>query len=158
MLNSVLWSRNILHGKKLTVYNATVKSILTYGAETWTVKQKHRNKLLATEMDYLRRSARISRMDKIRNEAIRTKMGTKKNIMQEIEEQQLRWYGHVKRMEDGKTVKQVAEWKPQGEKKRGRPVNNTWKDGIRKSMKRRELKDEECMDRDLWRKKIMSVC
>jgi pullulanase/glycogen debranching enzyme len=73
MLNSILWSRNILHGTKLTVYNATVKSTLTYGAETWTVKQKHRNKLLATEMDYLRRSARISRMDKIRNEAIRTK-------------------------------------------------------------------------------------
>jgi hypothetical protein len=36
-------------------------------------------------------------------------MGIKKNIVQEIEEQQLRWYGHVKRMEDGKIVKQVAE-------------------------------------------------
>jgi hypothetical protein len=54
MLNSILWSRNSLHGTKLTVYNAIVTSILTYGAETWTVKQKHRNKLLATEMDYLR--------------------------------------------------------------------------------------------------------
>jgi hypothetical protein len=32
-----------------------------------------------------------------------------------------------------------------GKRKRGRPIN-TWKDGIRKSMKRRELKDEECMD------------
>jgi hypothetical protein len=89
MINSILWSRNILHGTKLTVYNATVKSILTYGVETWTVKQKHRNKLLAAEMDCLRRSTRISRMDKIRNEAIRTKMGIKKNIVQEIEEQQL---------------------------------------------------------------------
>jgi hypothetical protein len=95
-------------------------------------------------------------MDKIRNEAIRTKMGIKKNIVQKIEEQQLGWYGHVKRMEDGKIVKQVAKWKPQGKRKRGTPVN-TWKDGIRESMKRRELKDEECMDRDLWRRKIMSL-
>jgi hypothetical protein len=86
-----------------------VKSILTYGAETWTVKQKHRNKLLATEMDFLRRSARISWTDKIRNEAFRTEMGIKKNIVQETEGQQLRWCGHVKRMEDGKIVKQVAE-------------------------------------------------
>jgi hypothetical protein len=39
-------------------------------------------------MEYLRRSARISRMDKIRNEAMRTKMGTKKNIVQETKEQQ----------------------------------------------------------------------
>jgi hypothetical protein len=74
---------------------------------------------------------------------------------QEIEEQ-LRWYGHVKRTEDGKTVEQVAEWKPQGKRKRGRQIN-TWKVGIRESMKRRELKDEECMDRDLWRRKIMSL-
>jgi hypothetical protein len=95
-------------------------------------------------------------MDKIRNEAIRTKMGIKKNIVQETEEQQLRRYGHVKRMEDGKIVKQVAEWKPQGKRKRVRLVN-TWKDGIRESMKRRELKDEECMDRDLWRRKIISL-
>jgi hypothetical protein len=85
-------------------------------------------------------------MDKIRNETIRTKMRIKKNIVQEIEEQQLRWCGHVKRMEDGKIVKQVAEWKPQGKRKRGRPIN-TWKDGIRESIKRRELKDEECIDR-----------
>jgi hypothetical protein len=112
--------------------------------------------IFVTEMDYLRRSARISRMDKIRNEAIRTKMGINKNIVQEIEKQQLRCYSHVKRMEDGKIVKQVAEWKPQGKRKRGRPFN-TWKDGIRESMKRRELKDEECMDRDLWRRKIMSL-
>jgi hypothetical protein len=48
-------------------------------------------------MDYLRRSARISRMDKIRNKAIRTKMGIKKNFVKEIQEQQLRWYGHIKR-------------------------------------------------------------
>jgi hypothetical protein len=95
-------------------------------------------------------------MDKIRNEAIRTKMGKRKKVVQEIEEQQLRWYGHVKRMEEGKIVKQVAEWKPQGKRKRGRPMN-TWKDGIRESMKRRELKDEECMDRDLRRRKIMSL-
>jgi hypothetical protein len=41
-------------------------------------------------MDYLRRSARISRMDRIINETIKTKMGMKKDILQETEEQQLR--------------------------------------------------------------------
>jgi hypothetical protein len=59
-------------------------------------------------------------------------------------------------MEDGKIFKQGAEWKPQGKRKRGRPINK-WKDGIRESMKRRDLKDEECIDRDLRRRKIMSL-
>jgi hypothetical protein len=30
---------------------------------------------------------------------------------------------------------------------------NTWKDGIRGSMQRTNLKDEECFDQELWRKK-----
>jgi hypothetical protein len=34
---------------------------------------------------------------------------------------------------------------------------NTWKDGIKDSMQRRNLKDEEYFDRELWRKKIMSL-
>jgi hypothetical protein len=60
-------------------------------------------------MDYLRRLARMSRMDRIRNETIRTKMRMNKDILQEIEVQQLRWYGHIMRMEDCKITRQVAE-------------------------------------------------
>jgi hypothetical protein len=133
------------------MYKSVVKSILSYGDKTWTIKQKHRRKLLATEMDYLRRSSRISRMDRIR-----TKMGMQKDILQEIEEQQQRWYGHVMRMDDCRTARQMADWNPQGKRRRGRPVN-TWKDGIRDSMQRRNLKDEECFDREIWRTKIMSL-
>jgi hypothetical protein len=131
------------------------KSILTYGAETRSIEWKQ-TKLLATEMDYLRHSARISLMERIRNETIRTKMGLKKDILKEIEEQQLGWLGHVKRMEDCKIARQVAEWNPRGKRRRDRPVN-TWKDVIRDSMQRRNLKDKECFDRELWRKKIMSL-
>jgi hypothetical protein len=93
-------------------------------------------------------------MNRIRNETIRTKMGMKKDILQEIEEKQLRWYGHVMRMDDCRTARQVADWNPQGKRRRGRPVN-TWKDGIRDSMQRRNLKDEEYFDREIWRTKIV---
>jgi hypothetical protein len=92
-------------------------------------------------------------MDRVSNETIRTKMGMKKDILQEIEEEQLKWYDHVMRMEDCRTARQVAGWNPQGKRRGGRPVN-TWKDGIRDSMQRRNLKDEECFDRELWRKKL----
>jgi hypothetical protein len=36
-------------------------------------------------------------------------MGMKEDILQEIEEQQLRWYGHVMRMEDCRIAGRVAE-------------------------------------------------
>jgi hypothetical protein len=53
-------------------------------------------------------------------------------------------------MEDCRTAKQVAEWNPQRKRRLGRPIS-TWKDGIRDSMQRRNLKYE---DQELWRKKL----
>jgi hypothetical protein len=76
------------------------------------------------------------------------KMGMKTGTLQEIEEQQLSRYGNVMRMEDCKTAREVAESNPQGKRRRDRPVN-TWKDGIRGSMQRRNIIDEECFDREL---------
>jgi hypothetical protein len=40
-------------------------------------------------------------------------------------------------MEDCKIARQVAEWNPQGKRRRDRPVS-TWKDGIRDRMQRKE--------------------
>jgi hypothetical protein len=42
---------------------------------------------------------------------------------------------------------------PTGEKGRGSPVN-TWTDGIRVSMRSRNVKDEECFNPELWMGKI----
>jgi hypothetical protein len=70
---------------------------------------------------------------------IRRKMGMKKDILQKIEARQLRWYGHLVQMEDCRTARQVAEWNPQGKRRRGRPVS-TWKDGIRNNIQGRNLK------------------
>jgi hypothetical protein len=71
MLNSVLWSKTILHKTKKLMYQALVQSILQYGAETWTLNTQQANKLLATEMDFCRSSARKSRKEKVRNVTIR---------------------------------------------------------------------------------------
>jgi hypothetical protein len=84
-------------------------------------------------------------MERITNKTSRTKMGMKKDILQKIEEWELRWYGHIKQMEDYRIARQVAEWNLQGKRRCDRPVN-TWKDRIRDSMQRRNPKDVECFD------------
>jgi hypothetical protein len=48
-----------------------------YGAEVWQIPTRETNKILATEMDGLRRSARKSRLEKIKNENIKEIMGVK---------------------------------------------------------------------------------
>ena len=51
MLNSVLWSKNIVNKTKRIIYNSLVQSVMLYGAQTWTLDRPHASKLLATEMD-----------------------------------------------------------------------------------------------------------
>jgi hypothetical protein len=57
-LNSLLWSSNILGKTKTLIYKSIGESIMLYGSETWTLNGRQQSKLLATEMEYWRRSAR----------------------------------------------------------------------------------------------------
>jgi hypothetical protein len=65
MLNPVLWSKTNLHKTKKLMYQALVQSILLYGAETWTLNTQQANKLLKTEIDFWRRSARKSKKENV---------------------------------------------------------------------------------------------
>ena len=77
-----------------------VESMACYGCEVWILKTEEQRKLLALEMDYLRRSTRVSRLQKIPNTAIRNKMQAKQLILDGIQRRQLKWNGHLLRMED----------------------------------------------------------
>jgi len=48
-------------------------------------------KLNSTEMDLWRRSARISRKDKIRNNVIKEKMNMTRSLLEDIKTKQLQW-------------------------------------------------------------------
>ena len=69
---------------KTRIYHAVVKSTITYAAETWCLKAKTVAKLNSTEMDFWRRSARISRKDKIRNNIIKQNMSITRSLLDDI--------------------------------------------------------------------------
>jgi hypothetical protein len=56
-------------------------------------------------MDFWRRSARLSRKDKIRNTIIKQKVNVTRFLLDDINTKQLKWYGHVQRMEEGRLPK-----------------------------------------------------
>ena len=62
-------------------------------------------------MDVLRRSARKSRMERIKNEDIKEIMGVKgkPNIIDIIEQKRLQWCGHVKRMPEERIPKLIMD-------------------------------------------------
>jgi hypothetical protein len=91
-------------------------------------------------MDVLRRSARKSRMERIKNEHIKEIMGVKgkPDIIDIIEKNGLQWYGHVKRMPEERISTLIMEWIPWERRKRGRP-RKTWMEGVQAAMTTRNL-------------------
>ena len=96
---------------------------MVYGAEVWQIPTREINKILSTEMDVLKRSARKSRMERNKNEYVKEIMGVKgkPNIIDIIQKKRLQWYGHVKRMPEERIPKLIMEWVQLERRKRGRP-------------------------------------
>jgi hypothetical protein len=143
-LNSIWWHKDITKNRKLYIYQTIIQSILIYGTEVWHIPTREINKVLSTEMDVLRRSARKSRKEKIKNEHIKEIMGVKEkpDIIDIIERKRLQWYGHVKRTQDERLPILIMEWIPGERRKRGRP-RKTWMEGVRTAIKTRHLEADQ---------------
>jgi len=133
----------------LNVYNALIKSSLLYGAETWRLTENNKRRVEATEMDVLRRSSRMSRIDRIRNVTIRQQIGVEETVIKETEQNQLTWYGHVQRMAEERLPKITLKWMPKQKRARGSPKKN-WMEGIKKAMNDRNLNEGQWEDRKQW--------
>ena len=98
-LNGIWWSKDVTENKKKKIiHNSIVKSVLTYAAEIWRLYEDDRRRINGTEMDGLRRSARISKLDRKTNEYITEKMDTQDTVLDDVTREQLIWFGHVERM------------------------------------------------------------
>jgi len=103
-------------------------------------------------MDVLRRLARKSRVERIKNEYIREIMGVKgkPDIIDIIEQKRLQWYGHVRRMPEERILKSIMDWIPREGRKRGRP-RKTWMEGVQAAMTTRNLESDQRRNREEWR-------
>jgi hypothetical protein len=103
-------------------------------------------------MDVLRRSAGKARMERIKNEHIKEIMGVKwkPDVIDIIEQKRLQWYGHVKRMPEGRIPKLIMDWIPRERRKIGRP-KKMWMEGVQAAMTTRNLETFQCRNREEWR-------
>ena len=106
------------------------------------------------ELKMVRWALGVTRKDNIRNEYER---GTAKiaKLGDKLRNARLRWYGHVKRREEGYVGKRMMEMTVSGRRKRRRP-RRRWMDLAREDMERVGAKGGEKVDWDKW--KIFSRC
>ena len=81
-------------------------STLTYGCESWKVRNKLRSKIQAAEVKYLKIIQGVTRLDRIRNVKIREELQLE-STAEFIERRQLSWWGHINRMKKSRQVRQV---------------------------------------------------
>ena len=80
---------------------------LISGAESWPLNTRHENRIIATEMKFLKIVGK-TRRDKWRNNRIREILN-QEPILNYIERRSIQWYGHVVRMQDYRKPKQAME-------------------------------------------------
>jgi hypothetical protein len=84
-----------------------------------TILDKHKNRMQASEMKYLRKVFGKTRRDQIRNTTIRNKL-KQESVEVVMEKRTLRWYGHAVRMDLERRPKLVMEARPEEGRGRGR--------------------------------------
>ena len=104
-LQNRLWSRHDIRlSTKIKVYRATIIPSLTYGSETWTPYRKQISTLDAFHLRKLRSICNISWKDKITNQEVLSRCHIS-GIEAFLMKAQLRWTGHVIRMNDKRLPK-----------------------------------------------------
>jgi len=80
-------------------------------------------------------------------------MNVTRSLLDDIKTKQLKLYGHVQRMEEGRLPKNVMKWSPPG-RKQGRP-KATWAEGLEDCWGEKGLTEGDWNERDKWKKKII---
>ena len=142
---------------KICMYTTILRPVILYGSETWTLTKRLKSKIQAAEMRILRLIYGVTKRDRIKNDIIRDTLKVT-SILTVIERNQLRWFGHVLRMNDNRDVKRLYRWNPGLGTRRKRPIGRPrkrWRDEIKeitsRELERFEDAEELTRDRVEWR-------
>uniref|UniRef100_A0A183FKK7 Reverse transcriptase domain-containing protein n=1 Tax=Heligmosomoides polygyrus TaxID=6339 RepID=A0A183FKK7_HELPZ len=134
---------------KSKIYRAVVRPVAMYGAECWPATREVETRLSVMETKMLRWTAGVTRMDRIRNDAIRQKFGVAP-IADKMREARLRWYGHFLRGKEDSVRKIGPNFEVIGKRPRGRPKQR-WLDTLHADLKITGVYPDLALDRERWR-------
>ena len=74
-------------------------------------------------------------------------------VTKKMREKRLKWYGHVRSREEEHVLRRMLDTPVPGKRRRGRP-NTRWKDSCKRDMENVGLKEEDVLDRIMWKNDI----
>jgi hypothetical protein len=132
-----LWRRrDVSLALKGRVYNTTVRAVLLYGCETWSLRTEDAHRLTVFDHRCLRTIARVWWQHRITNEAVRQRIfgwSNCRSVDDIVSLCRLRWLGHVLRMPAHRLPNRVLFAVPGPEWKKPRGGQSmTWLRGMKK--------------------------
>ena len=153
-----VWSdKDLTRNTKLSVYETCVILSLLYASESWTTYQRNVKPLERFHQRCLRQILGIKWQSKTPDTEVLDMAGSM-SIAARLMKNQMRWAGHLARMDDSRLPKQlfygelsVGMRPPHGPRKR-------FRDQVKINLKRMKLPtasfEHSCTDRDTWRYSI----
>lgn len=155
IVKDLIWNPHVPIKCKKTIYQTYFVPIITYGAETWVMKAREESRLQAAEMRFLRSMIGKTRRDRVRNVDVRKRIDVER-LQERAERTRLKWYGHVRRMDENRLPKKYFQMNIEGTRKQGRP-RLRWNDQINKDITKRNQNpslienQQKFNDRTWWR-------
>lgn len=145
-------NRNIWTTTKIAVFKAVILSSLLFASETWTLYRKQIKELEKFQQRQLRRIYRIRWDDFVSNKEVldRADLLTVETI---IERKQLRWVGHIRRMEDTQLPKITLYGELEHGARSSGGQRKRYKDQLHATLKKLKLEgswDRLAEDRNQW--------
>ena len=150
-ISGVICERRVPARVKGKVYKVAVRPAMLYGLETVALTKRQEAEMEVAELKMLRFSLGVTRLDKIRNEYIRGTAQVGK-FGEKTREARVRWYGHLRRKDDGYIGRWMLRMELPGKRKRGRSKRR-FMDVVKEDMAEVEVTEEDTVDRNNWRRK-----
>ncbi|BHF61702.1 hypothetical protein SprV_0100467800 [Sparganum proliferum] len=139
------------------MYKAVILPTLLYGAEIWTVYTKQARRLNHFHLSCLRRILRLNWQDRIPDTDVLERTGIL-SVYTTLRQMQLRWSGHLVRMDDERLPKRLFYGDvATGSRRQGGQIRR-YKDTLKSSLKSLQINptnwEEIAHDRPTWRRTV----
>ena len=95
------------------LYSSCMQSNMLHGSETWPVRKENKVALQRAEMRMVRWMCNVKVKDRVPSNELRERLGID-DIILILQQNRLRWYGHVLRKEDTDWVKKCMKYEVEG--------------------------------------------
>ena len=146
---------------KVDVYMTCVVTVLLYAVETWSTHQKHIRVLEHFHLKCLRRILNIKWQIRTPDTEVLEK-ALCPSLESVITTAQLRWVGHIVRMDDGRLPKRLFSGQLTSGKRPQHKPRKCYKDGLKSNLKGADIDvdtwEATAVDRGAWRELVKTGC